>query len=353
MIFQEIIIKWYNENKRDLPWRETKDPYKIWISEIILQQTRVKQANQYYLHFIAEFPDINTLALSPLEKVLKAWQGLGYYSRARNLHESAQFIMKNKNGVFPDNYENLIQLKGIGEYTAAAIASIAYNLPHAVIDGNVYRVLSRVFGVNESINTTKGKKIFKELANELLINNNPSIYNQAIMEFGAVQCIPQKPGCSKCPLDAICFAYTKKMVHQFPLKTNKIIIESRFFYYLVIKYKNYTFINKRHNNDIWASLYEFPLIEMKKETTEEDIIQSGQWNALFNGTNVFLKKISPYFKHVLSHRIIFAKYFLIEIQDIKDDLKKKYIQIPFSDINKYPVSQLIVKIINDLSSSKK
>ncbi len=225
--FSKKIIAWYQQNKRELPWRNTKDPYLIWLSEIILQQTRVEQGMAYYLKFAKEFPSVKELAKAENEKVMKLWQGLGYYSRARNLHTTAKTITDNYKGKFPEQHEDILLLKGVGEYTAAAIVSFAFNKPHAVVDGNVYRLLSRVFGIETPIDTTLGKKEFNALANELLDKKNPALHNQAIMEFGAIQCKPVSPDCSVCPLNTMCFAYSKKSVSKLPVKAKKTKVRNR------------------------------------------------------------------------------------------------------------------------------
>ncbi|MFC2137528.1 A/G-specific adenine glycosylase [Bacteroidota bacterium] len=347
--FQAIIIKWYKNNKRQLPWRETKDPYRIWVSEIILQQTRVKQGQNYYINFINIFPDIQTLANSSLDALLKVWQGLGYYSRARNMHIAAKFIIENLNGKFPDNYEDLLKLKGIGEYTAAAIASISFNKSHAVLDGNVYRVLARIFGVKNNINTSTGKNEFKKLANELISKKNPAEYNQAIMEFGAVQCIPKNPLCINCPLLNSCYAHNNNLITQLPVKINRINIKKRYFYYLVIKQGDFIYLNKRTGKDIWNSLYEFPLIEMNNKVTDEEIIQSKKFNKLFEKSELIIHKKSKYFKHILTHQVIHAKYYLINLRLSSNNILKEYIKIPMNKLNDYPVPKLISLIIEDFN----
>ena len=234
--FSQKIIFWYEHNKRDLPWRNTRDPYLIWLSEIILQQTRVDQGMSYYLKFVGEFPTVKQLAKADNEKVMKLWQGLGYYSRARNLHTTAKIILLEHKGVFPKEFETILALKGVGEYTAAAIASFAYNKPYAVVDGNVYRVLSRVFDISTPIDSTQGKKEFNHLAGELLDKNKPAIYNQAIMEFGAMQCKPINPYCAVCPLNTMCLAYSKKLVAELPVKSKKTKVRDRYFNYIVLNY---------------------------------------------------------------------------------------------------------------------
>ena len=232
--FSEKIIAWYDQNKRDLPWRNTKDAYLIWLSEIILQQTRVDQGMDYYLKFAKEFPTVKHLAKADNEKVMKLWQGLGYYSRARNLHTTAKIISEKYHGKFPDEYSDILSLKGVGNYTAAAIASFAFNKPYAVVDGNVYRVLARVFGIESPIDSTQGKKEFETLATELLDRKKPASHNQAIMELGALQCKPVNPDCSICALNTMCFAYSKKRINELPVKAKKTKVRNRYFNYIVL-----------------------------------------------------------------------------------------------------------------------
>lgn len=255
--FSNAIENWYKEYKRELPWRDSADPYVIWISEIILQQTRVVQGYDYFVRFMKRFPDVATLAEADEDEVMKYWQGLGYYSRARNLHAAA----KSMNGVFPKTYPEVRALKGVGEYTAAAICSFAYNMPYAVVDGNVYRVLSRYLGIDTPIDSTEGKKLFAAVADELLDRKNPALYNQAIMDFGAIQCSPQTPNCMFCPLADSCAALAKGTVAELPVKQHKIKTTNRYFNYIYVRMGVHTFINKRTGNDIWRNLFELPLIE--------------------------------------------------------------------------------------------
>ena len=262
MNFSSRLINWYLQYKRDLPWRETKNPYLIWLSEIMLQQTRVAQGLPYYERFIVAFPTVFDLANASEEQVLKLWQGLGYYSRARNLHKTAQMIAFEMNGIFPDNYLDLLKLKGVGDYTAAAIASFTYNESVPVVDGNVFRVLSRVFDVEDDISNQSSKKIFVDLAQELMPKKQAAQFNQAIMEFGALQCVPKSPNCTICPFNDNCAALQKNKVDLLPVKNKKIKVTNKFLNYLVINdQKNKTLIQKRSEKGIWQNLYEFPLIE--------------------------------------------------------------------------------------------
>lgn len=337
------IIEWYNHHKRDLPWRETKDPYRIWISEIILQQTRVVQGYDYYIRFVDTFPDIIQLADADEDQVLKLWQGLGYYSRARNLHTAAKQVRDNFKGSFPRTYEDILSLKGVGEYTAAAIGSFAFELPYAVVDGNVFRVLSRLFAIDTPIDTSTGKKLFTELANELLDTKQPGLHNQSIMDFGALQCVPQSPGCPNCPLSDKCMAYAQGKVSSYPVKQGKTKVKERFFNYLDIHYKNSTYIQKRTANDIWKNLYELPLIETDSELTLEELQQTQPFtDILQNAGNISIRPVSFTLKHILSHRIIYAKFYKIEITD-DTLLKDRFIKIDKSQLDNYAISRLVDK----------
>ena len=335
--FARLLIEWYHEHKRDLPWRNTNDPYLIWISEIILQQTRVAQGYAYYQRFIERFPNLESLAASEENEVLKYWQGLGYYSRARNLHQAAISV----NGVFPVKYEDILKLKGVGIYTAAAICSFAYNQPHAVVDGNVYRVLSRFFGINEPIDSGKGKKIFASLAHDLLDKVQPALYNQAIMDFGALQCTPLSPDCTVCPFKNRCFAFNHNMVSSLPIKQNKTKTSERFFYYLLIRDNGNIYLNKRTENDIWKNLYELPLIESNTALAVDDFIRKQEFASIFKEDSVVNVRLLNKTKHVLSHRIIYADFYELEAQDIKMDFLSKYTRLNMADLELYPVSRLM------------
>jgi len=335
--FARLLIEWYHEHKRDLPWRNTNDPYLIWISEIILQQTRVAQGYAYYQRFIERFPNLESLAAAEENEVLKYWQGLGYYSRARNLHQAAISV----NGVFPVRYEDILKLKGVGIYTAAAICSFAYNQPHAVVDGNVYRVLSRFFGVNEPIDSGKGKKIFASLAHDLLDKVQPALYNQAIMDFGALQCTPLSPDCTVCPFKNRCFAFNHNMVSSLPIKQNKTKTSERFFYYLLIRDNGNIYLNKRTENDIWKNLYELPLIESNTALAVDDFIRKQEFASIFKENSVVNVRLLNKTKHVLSHRIIYADFYELDAQDIKMDFLSKYTKLNMVDLELYPVSRLM------------
>lgn len=312
MFISNTLLSWYHQHKRDLPWRNTNDPYKIWLSEIILQQTRVEQGLPYYEHFIITYPDVHSLASASEEQVMRSWQGLGYYSRARNLHHAAKQICEEHGGNFPADYNELLKLKGIGEYTAAAIASFAFGIPKPVLDGNVYRLISRLFGINSPIDLPKTKKEFLDILDDLIDADKPDQFNQAIMEFGAIQCKPQNPNCAICPFSEICVALKDGKVNLLPLKQGKIKKRNRYFQYLVIKHQDSIALSKRTEKDIWQHLYEFPMFESEKNIQEDEIL-----DFLFSSKKISkeskILKISSPIKHVLSHQDIFARF--IEIDD--------------------------------------
>lgn len=348
-ILSNEIRKWYLINKRDLPWREIQDPYLIWISEIILQQTRVNQGLSYYQRFVSRFPTLKDLAQAELDEVLKYWQGLGYYSRARNLYKSAKVIIDKYNGVFPTSYDDILNLPGIGVYTASAICSFAYNIPYPVIDGNVYRVLSRLFGIHTAIDTGEGKKQFMQLALDFLNTAEPALHNQAIMEFGALQCIPVSPDCGLCPLIIYCKANEYNQVGLLPVKSQKIIIKERFFNYLFIQYHDKTLISKRVDNDIWKNLYEFPLIESDRLFNYETLISNEEFQLLFSGIDkVEILNFTSSVRHVLTHRIIYSTFIKIRIEQ-KNIKLEKFIETSIAEIVKFPVSKLMEKFLKTIT----
>ncbi|MBO9618962.1 MAG: A/G-specific adenine glycosylase [Niabella sp.] len=301
--FQQILALWnQTENTRQMPWKGQKDPYKIWLSEVILQQTRVEQGLNYYKNFIKNYPTIDDLANATEKSVFKLWEGLGYYSRCKNLIFTAKEISTQKHGVFPDTYESILNLKGIGPYTAAAIASFAFNLPHAVLDGNVFRVLSRIFGIGEPIDTPAGKKLFSALAEKLLNKQEPGIYNQAIMDFGATVCKPVAPLCAQCPFQKHCVAFKKDLITSLPVKSKKIAVRTRYFYYLIPIHRNTVPVQERLEKDIWQHLYEFPMMETAAELTAEAVVNKGiKKGWIDKGASM---QISPVFSQKLSHQII-------------------------------------------------
>ena len=315
MNFSNLLIKWYLQNKRDLPWRNTTNPYPIWLSEIMLQQTRVAQGMPYFLSFTTAFPTVFDLAKANEEQVLKLWQGLGYYSRARNLHQTAQYIATELNGIFPDTYIDLLKLKGVGEYTAAAIASFAYNEVVPVVDGNVFRVLSRVFDIETDIAQASAKKEFAALAFELMPKDSPAIFNQAIMEFGALQCVPKSPNCSICVFNESCAALQKKKVDQLPIKSKKLKVRNRYFNYIVASDENEnTIIQKRTSKGIWHNLYEFPLLETEKEENFDFVSEQIQ-NEYFKENNIssILETTDKSIVHKLSHQHLHIKFWKVSL----------------------------------------
>ena len=343
MDFSNKLVNWYQANKRDLPWRNTVNAYHIWLSEIILQQTRVVQGMPYYMAFIKEFPNVEDLANASEDKVLKMWQGLGYYSRARNLHFTAKDIAKNYGGKFPNDYQKILRFKGVGTYTAAAISSFAFDLPYAVVDGNVIRVLSRVFGVEIAFDTTLGKKKYQELAQHLLDKKNSAENNQAIMEFGAVQCTPQLPKCRSCPFVSDCVAYNTNSIEKFPLKSKKIKVKKRFLNYLLIKNENAVILGKR-NKGIWKGLYEFPFIEYPSKNPEEVVIASDEWVDFFKKSEYTIEAVSDEFIHKLSHQQIYAKFWIVNIKEFE---LEQYSFIRNSELKNYPVSRLTDKFLKE------
>ena len=340
MSFSRKILNWYMDNKRSLPWRKTTDAYKIWLSEILLQQTRVAQGLPYYQKFIDHFPTVYDLASAREEDVLKLWQGLGYYSRARNLHATAKTIVKEYNGEFPSQYSDLIKLKGVGDYTASAIASISFNEPEPVVDGNVYRVLARYFGIPLAIDSTKGAKYFKALARELMDLENIRDYNQGLMEFGALPCKPRNPDCNSCPLGDSCVALQKGQIALLPVKSKKQKVTTRYINYLVLQDPNgKTLFKKREGKGIWQNLYEFPCVETKSEI-EVSAMQAEVREMLpeyrsgpprrFNGQKII---------HKLSHQHLHVHFWGVEVDRPLES------GIPTSSLGHYPVPVLIAEFI--------
>lgn len=350
--FTNQLLHWYPNNCRDLPWRNTRDPYIIWLSEIILQQTRVAQGLPYFMLFLEKFPSVHHLAMAPEEEILRCWQGLGYYSRARNLHGCAKSIVDNYGGFFPSSYKELLSLKGVGPYTAAAIASFAFGQQVAVVDGNVFRVLSRFFGIEDDIGSNQGKKVFEKLANQLIPEDKPDIYNQAIMEFGALQCVPKNPVCNSCPLQSNCFGFAHKKVNNFPVKAGKIKTRKRYFQYYHIRCGKEVVINKRTGNDIWLGLVDFPL-----EEHTEVIRQHPDSSSLIEELKTLNPKVNfpdkkPY-KHILSHQVLIAGFVNIGIETIYRNAltywveKKGYSLVEEDQLETYGKPKLIVNYLND------
>jgi len=338
VIFEEEITRWYKLNKRDLPWRKTRDPYLIWLSEIILQQTRVNQGLSYYEKFSEKYPTVQDLANEKEDEVLKLWQGLGYYSRARNMHFTAKYIVENLNGKFPSSYDEILKLKGVGEYTAAAVASFSFDEKKAVLDGNVFRLLSRYFGIHLPIDSSAGKKEFKSLANDLILEKEPGTYNQAIMEYGALVCTPKVPSCKSCRLSINCEALSKNEVDILPLKSKKINKRDRFFNFLVITDGESAYLQQRLEKDIWIRLFQFPLLETEQE------ISSIENNSLIDSKH-YLVNVSDH-KHLLSHQTIYAKFWLFKSETaLPQNSKFKIVSI--SEIHNYAVPKLIENYLNE------
>ncbi|MDC8002136.1 A/G-specific adenine glycosylase [Aequorivita todarodis] len=342
--FSNKLITWYLRNKRDLPWRNTTNPYHIWLSEIMLQQTRVLQGLPYYLKFVETFPKVEDLASAPEDEVLKLWQGLGYYSRARNLHATAKRVADEMNGVFPNNYKDLLKLKGVGDYTASAIASISFNQPEAVVDGNVYRVLSRFFGISTPINSTAGQREFKALAQQLIDKKRPGTFNQAIMEFGARYCVPQNPDCENCIFNGSCIAFQQKKVAELPVKIKSKPVKQRFFNYLVILSENErTVLQQRNGKGIWHKLYEFPLIETSKEIEVSELKKLPQFQDFSEKINI--RNISLYNQeavvHKLSHQHLNTRFWIIETFDETES------SVAISEIESYAVPVLIANFVSE------
>lgn len=333
--FQDSLLKWFDENKRDLPWRQDRSPYKVWLSEVILQQTRVNQGLPYYHRFIKNFPDIKSLAQADQQDVLKLWQGLGYYNRGRNLHHAAQQVMEDFGGYFPEKYQELKKLKGVGDYTASAIASFVYNEPLAVLDGNVKRVLSRLYNEKTPINSTEGERVFKELAEQTLDKNRPGKFNEAMMEFGALQCTP-KPRCTICPLQGFCKAYQKGGQLELPVKLKKRERSYRYFNYFKVVKNGRVLLQKRTAKDIWQGLYQPPLIETQKEIKEGARLLDGSLSKPAD-----IRYICTY-RHTLTHRQLIARFF--ELYDLPEDIfNENCFWVNLNELTKYPVPKLIEK----------
>lgn len=344
--FNSRIHHWYANFKRDLPWRNSRNPYFVWLSEIILQQTRIDQGLAYYLRFTEEFPTINDLANASEDQVLKLWQGLGYYSRARNLFFTAKYINQHHHGKFPDDYNSIRSLKGIGEYTAAAIASISFNLEYPAVDGNVYRVLSRFFGIQEPIDTNAGKKVFMELAQELIKGTNPGMHNQAIMEFGALQCTPKNPDCRQCPLLEGCFAFGSGKIGDLPVKRNKSKQRDRYFNYLVFERDNCTWLRQRIKNDIWKGLYEFPLIETPEKTDVDQILTNSEWDMITNSSGTTVGSISSWKIHILSHQKINYRFVQLSMSE-EIEMPDELVRVNKEDILSFAIPKLLETFIDE------
>jgi A/G-specific adenine glycosylase len=342
MDFATKLLEWSTMVDRKMPWKGEKDPYKIWLSEIILQQTKVEQGLSYYNNFIKAYPNVMSLANADLDSVLKLWQGLGYYSRARNLHATAQTIAIKFDGVFPSKYEEIILLKGIGAYTAAAICSFAYNTCIPVIDGNVIRVLSRIFGIQSPIDQKIGISTIQSLAQKYISKDNPALYNQAIMDFGAILCKPKNPDCNNCTFSTECIAYNLELIDSIPLKSKKIIVKKRYFNYLVLQTEQGILIEKRLEKDIWKELYQFPLVET------EDFESTINWNNQLNfGFNFELEKatMSKVFFQKLTHQEIYGRFYIFNLNNKIDHKELKYVYLNIVTKNKFALPKIITTFL--------
>ena len=344
MTISDTLKNWYKNNARDLPWRNTNDAYLIWLSEIILQQTRVEQGLPYYLAFAKAFPSLQDLSKASEDQVLKLWQGLGYYSRARNMMFTAQQIASHNNGIFPNNYKDILALKGVGPYTAAAIASFAFGLPYAVVDGNVFRILSRYYGVELPINSTKGKKYFEVLAQKVLDIENPATHNQAIMEFGSLLCKPRNPDCNSCPLSNSCVAFNQNKIALLPIKEKKLKIQNRYLHYILLNDGKKIFIEKRDYSGIWKGLYQLPLIETAENITVDNVIPLLMENEILKNQDFELKEVRAMI-HKLTHRNLHIRFYWIEIAEIP---KANYLSISYSNWRDYAFPQPIHQFLSSI-----
>ncbi len=348
-LFSQLLTDWFALNRRDLPWRSTNDPYKIWISEVILQQTRVAQGLAYYTRFIDQWPDIQSLAAAPEQEVMKMWQGLGYYSRARNLLVTARELVKSHQSHFPGSSAELKKLKGIGEYTAAAIASIAFHEPVAVVDGNVYRFFSRYFGITDPVNTPSGMKLVRQIATEKMRGTHPALFNQALMEFGALRCTPKAPQCAGCPFQDSCYANRSNAVLTFPVKKPKVIIRTRFFTYTVFRilhqHKWHLYLKHRTDKDIWKGLFEFPVIEAAKMLNYSEIVVEMKERYNLDQAAFTLHFQSENFTHQLTHQRLEAVFFVFTLQKPLENAPKDVSLIELTDVGIYPLPRLIDRFL--------
>lgn len=343
ILFRNILTTWHQTIDRKMPWKGEKDPYLVWLSETILQQTRVEQGLSYYLKFKEKYPTIKDLARAPEDEVLKLWEGLGYYSRARNLHRAAKTVIEEFGGEFPDSYEKILNLKGVGPYTAAAISSFAFNKPFAVLDGNVFRVFSRIFSIETAIDSSEGKKVFSTLAQSFLDPEKPAKYNQAIMDFGATVCTPKQPGCTTCPFKEYCLGYQKGMINSLPRKEKNLTKKDRFFNYIFFLGEGSTLIQKRTASDIWKGLYEFPLIESQKISFDQElIIKSSLVSSITTENNIKTLNISKPFKQVLTHQRIFAVFWQIHLCQSFKNPNGIFIEIKKEELSTFAFPKIIL-----------
>jgi A/G-specific adenine glycosylase len=350
MDFGRQIIQWYGINKRDLPWRHTTDPYRIWVSEVILQQTRVEQGLAYYERFVERFPDIEALSNAEEDEVMKAWQGLGYYSRARNMHRSAKTIHHENQAEFPASYAEIRRLPGLGDYSASAIASIVYGEPCPVVDGNVLRVISRHAGIREPVNTAAGKKKVKTILSGLIDPSQPGDFNQAVMELGALVCKPKQPLCAQCPVSENCYAFRNNLTTELPFINKLKPARIRFFHYLVIVsskgQQNYIWLKKRAGNDIWRNLYDFPLIETKSEQSVEDLQTGEQWKKIMGSYGYALLPVNENMRHILSHQELRIKFACLSSVNYSHP---DYLKVNILDLKNYAVPKPIEKFLKKVA----
>lgn len=349
MTFAARIIRWYQRNKRPLPWRNTRNPYHIWLSEVILQQTRVDQGLPYFERFVAKYPTLNELAAAREDEVLKLWQGLGYYSRARNMLATARIVVSQHNGQFPQTAAELARLKGIGPYTAAAIASFAWGEAVPVVDGNVFRVISRYLGMETAVNSSQARKEFTLAAQELMDTKRPDEFNQAIMEFGALQCTPKNPDCNNCILHESCAARATGKVNQLPVKIKKTAPAHRYFHYMLIEHGTFTYIQQRTGNDIWKNLYELPLIETEQPLTNDEWLQHPLFKQWMAGVSLTITGQVYETRHLLSHRVINARFMHLRINARKNSLNADFQKIKISDIHTYPIPRILDIYLKNLN----
>lgn len=345
MNWSDEIQNWYQQHKRDLPWRNTIDAYTIWLSEVILQQTRVEQGLPYFYRFLEKYPTVAAFAQASEDEILKLWQGLGYYSRGRNMLTTARQILENNQGIFPTTYQDLIKLKGIGEYTAAAIASFAANEAKAVVDGNVYRVLARWFGVEEPINSTVGKKLFQHLADEVLDRKHPGQHNQAMMEFGAILCKPKNPGCNICPVREACNAYQTNRINLLPVKLKTVKIRERYFNYFLVTDQRQILLNKRSMGDIWTNMYELPLIETPAYVPVEDVATLPDFKDFFGGQAIIIST-SAIQKHILTHQRIFARFIHLQVNPNEINKQNSWFYTSVASLEQLAMPKIIYQFLN-------